>query len=146
MFLEMLTARGINGLLAFFVVIRYAFSSVILPKINNRSLDMKRYSRAGRKLFIRSLLRIEWRKNKKAYFTVGQIARKMGMKSSTHLKNILKEMSYESEEIIHLQQGGMDMWRFQPYEQTSFLDRIPVIKSKGIEYPVEAKSILGQLS
>ena len=106
---------------------------------------MVRISRAGRKLVIRSILRMAWRDNPKQYFTVGQVARKMGLKSSTYLKNVLKEMSADNNEIIHLQQGGMDMWRFQPYEQTSFLDRIPVIKNRGIAYTVEAKSTLGQL-
>lgn len=84
---------------------------------------MNRISRAGRKLFIRSILRMEFRKNKKAYFTVGQIARKMGLKSSTWLKNILREMANDNPEIIHMQQGGMDMWRFQELDQLSFFQR-----------------------
>jgi hypothetical protein len=84
---------------------------------------MNRMSRAGRKLFIRSILRMEWRKNKKAYFTVGQIARKMGLKSSTYLKNVLREMSDTNPEIIHMQQGGMDMWRFQELQQLEFWQR-----------------------
>lgn len=84
---------------------------------------MNRMSRAGRKLFIRSILRMEFRKDKKAYFTVGQIARKMGLRSSTYLKNILREMANDNPEIIHMQQGGMDMWRFQEIEQLSFFQR-----------------------
>jgi hypothetical protein len=97
---------------------------------------MIRMSRAGRKLWIRSVLRMAWRdyESPKRYFTVGQIARKMGLKSSTYLKNVLREMSNESEEIIHIQQGGMDMWRFQPYEQTSFLDRPILINGLYFEY------------
>ncbi len=84
---------------------------------------MNRMSRAGRKLWIKSVLRMAWRDNPKEYFTVGQIARKMGLKSSTYLKNVLREMSQDNPEIIHLQQGGMDMWRFQPLEQKSFWER-----------------------
>lgn len=84
---------------------------------------MIRMSRAGRKLGIRSVLRMAWRDNPKAYFTVGQIARKMGLKSSTYLKNVLREMAEENPEIIHLQQGGMDMWRFQPLQQLEFWQR-----------------------
>ncbi len=84
---------------------------------------MKRMSRAGRKAYICNILEASYRANKKAYFTVGQIAKRMGLKSSTYLKNVLRELSDEDERIIHLQQGGMDMWRFQPYRQTSFFSR-----------------------
>lgn len=91
---------------------------------------MIRMSRGGRKLYIKSVLRMAWRDNPKAYFTVGQIARKMGLKSSTYLKNVLREMSEDYPEIIHLEQGGMDMWRFQPYEQTSFFDRPITVNGK----------------
>lgn len=107
---------------------------------------MIRLSRAGRKIFIRSILRVAWRDNPKQYFTVGQVARKMGLKSSTYLKNVLKEIAYESEEIIYMQQGGIDMWKFQPYKKTSFFDRIPVINKKGIVQQSAHKSTLGQLS
>lgn len=103
-----------------------------------------RQSRVGRKRFIKWVLQCYRKVDRKGYLTVGQVARKMGLKSSTYLKNVMREMSQEDDEIIHLQQGDMDMWRFQPYEQTSFLDRIPVIKNRGIEYPVEAKLTLGQ--
>jgi len=83
----------------------------------------ERMSRAGRKLFIKTVLRMAWRENPKQYFTVGQVAKRMGLKSSTYLKNVLREYSAENTEIVHLQQGGMDMWRYQPYEQMSFFER-----------------------
>jgi len=106
---------------------------------------MKRYSRAGRKLYIRSVLRMEFRKMPARFFSTGEIARRIGMKSSTHLKNILREMEKEFDEIITSNFDGIERWKFQPYKQASFLDRIPVIKNKGIEYPVETKSTLGKL-
>jgi len=101
--------------------LRYWFGT--FTELKNRSMIMNRMSRAGRKLYIKSVLRMAWRDDKKAYFTVGQIARKMGLKSSTYLKKVLFEMSNDNPEIIHLQQGGMDMWRYQPLAQMSFFER-----------------------
>ena len=94
---------------------------------------MNRMSRAGRERSIKHVLQSYRKKDKKGYLTVGQIARRLGLKSSTYLKNVLREMSENDSEIIHLQQGGMDMWRFQPYEQTSFLDRSILINGATVK-------------
>jgi len=92
---------------------------------------MNRMSRAGRKLYIRSVLRMAWRNRPAQFFSVGEIAKKMGLKSSTYLKNVLREMEKDNQEIVHSCFDGVDRWKFQPYEQMSFLASYPSIKING---------------
>jgi hypothetical protein len=106
---------------------------------------MKRLSRAGRISEIKQVLYWHSKRRPKQAVTVGFIARKMGLKSSTYLKNLLKEICAGDNGYEVLSAGDHHVYRFMPYEQTSFLDRIPVIKNKGIEIPADHKSMEGQL-
>jgi len=87
----------------------------------------ERMSRAGRKLFVKTVLRMAWRDDDQQKLTVGQVAKKMGLKSSTYLKKVLFECVEEVEEIYHINEHGIDRWYFKPYVQQRFELRPPVI-------------------
>lgn len=76
-----------------------------------------RMDRAGRKRMVEKVLRMAWRKDDRDKFTVGQVAKKMGLKSSTYLKDLLFELVTEIEEIYHVKEHGIDKWYFKPYAQ-----------------------------
>jgi len=90
----------------------------------------ERMSRAGRKLFIKTVLRMAWRDNDQARLTVGQVAKKMGLKSSTYLKKCLFECVEEVEEIYHVKEHGIDKWYFKPYVQQRFETRQIIINGE----------------
>lgn len=106
---------------------------------------MKRMSRAGRKTMAFEILRYRHKIGKSDSVTIGYIAKKMGIKSSTYLKKILEELLRENDQIQAVDFSWGRAFRFVPYEQTSFLDRIPVIKNKGRAEQPPNKSILSQL-
>ncbi len=83
----------------------------------------ERMSRAGRKDAVETVLRMAWRDNDLARLTVGQVAKKMGLKSSTYLKKMLFELVSEVEEIYHINEHGIDRWYFKPYAQQRFDSR-----------------------
>lgn len=84
---------------------------------------MERLSRAGRRKVMHAVLRNAWRKDKSLRLTVGDVAKRMGMKSSSKLKKLLIEMSDEGMEICQVNINGVDRFYFKPYEQMSLLDR-----------------------
>ena len=106
---------------------------------------MTRMSRAGRIHTIHMILIKEQRKDSHAVFFVGDIAKKMGMKSSTYLKNILRHMVSLEIGVYQIDTPQGTYFGYEPPRQVDFFDRIPVIKNRGIEYRVERKSTLGQL-
>lgn len=90
-----------------------------------------RLNRAGRKAAIYKVLRYHYVKTGSWGLTTGEIARRMGMKSSTYLKNICKEMTKEYDEITMKTRNGFDVFQYRPYVQKSLYDRLPVIKVNG---------------
>lgn len=95
---------------------------------------MIRMSRVGRKRHVRAKLITKYLRRKGEFFSVGQIARMMGMKSSTYLKNILRELERECDDILTDSVNGVEVWRYQEYEQMSFLDRPILINGVYIKY------------
>jgi len=61
---------------------------------------MERLSRAGRKAAMKRVLMQHRKRGNIGSMTVGQIARRMGGKSSSNLKKMLIEMSKEEDEIV----------------------------------------------
>lgn len=56
-------------------------------------------SRAGRKEQIKLIVYRHWKRNGGKGIKLGNIARRLGMKSSTELKKICRELSHECESI-----------------------------------------------
>lgn len=78
---------------------------------------MIRVSRAGRKSQVYTVLRFHYFKVGNWGLTTGEIARRIGMKSSTNLKNILREMTKEYPEISIEKRNGFDVFIYRPYVQ-----------------------------
>ncbi len=93
----------------------------------------ERMSRVGRKLYIKTVLRMAWRDDDLAKLTVGQVAKKMGLKSSTYLKKCLFECVEEVEEIYHVNEHGIDKWYFKPYVQQRLEKRHVVINGERVK-------------
>jgi len=91
---------------------------------------MTRMSRAGRKHEVHMLLMREYRKDSHAVFFVGDIARKMGLKSSTYLKNILRHLVSLELGVYMISTPQGDYFGYEPLRQTDFFDR--VIKINGL--------------
>lgn len=87
-------------------------------------------SRAGRYVQIKSVLFNHYRKKKGQGVTVGFIARKLGMKSSTHLRKMIEEVCSQDDQYQILSAGDHHLYRFVPYVQSSFLDRPLLINGK----------------
>lgn len=107
---------------------------------------MNRMSRAGRIHAIHMILIHEQRKDSHAVFFVGDIAKKMGLKSSTYLKNILRHMVTLEIGVFAIETPQGTYFGYEPPHQTDFFNRIPVIKRKGIAYPADTKLTVGQLT
>lgn len=84
---------------------------------------MKRMSRAGRCEAMKQVLKKQWRKNPRTKLTIGQIANRMGLKSSTKLKNWLCEYAFFDDEIIVNREPNVVKFYFRPYVQTAFDQR-----------------------
>jgi len=94
---------------------------------------MKRMSRAGRMEQCKQVLRWAWRDNDQARLTVGQVAKKMGLKSSTYLKKVLFDCAETTESIYHVNEHGIDKWYFKPYVQQRFEKRHVVINGERVK-------------
>jgi len=94
---------------------------------------MKRMSRAGRKDAMYGILRRHFLSGKTTGVTVGFIARKMGLKSSTYLKNLLKEMCEDYPQIQRLSAGDHSVYRFREMRQTDFFDRVITINKERVQ-------------
>lgn len=91
---------------------------------------MTKMDRAGRKNMMKIILRMAWRKDNDASLTVGQIAKKMGMKSSTELKKMLREMIEIDDEIMLDGRTQVFKVMFKPYVQQKFESRFLVINGE----------------
>jgi len=99
---------------------------------------MARMSRAGRTHEIHMLLMREQRKDSDAVFFVGDIARKMGLKSSTYLKNILRHLVSLELGVYMISTPQGDYFGYEPPRQTDFLDRVILINKT----PVKPREII----
>lgn len=90
----------------------------------------ERLDRAGRKAAMKKVLLRQYYRDEHKPMTVGEVARRMGLRSSTYLKNLLKEMVEEDDNI--LQYGDDNVFRvmFKPYIQTPFADRFFTINGQ----------------
>ena len=62
-----------------------------------------------------------------AVFFVGDIAKKMGLKSSTYLKNILREMVTKDFGVYMIATPQGDYFGYEPMRQLEFEDRMLII-------------------
>lgn len=89
---------------------------------------MLRMSRAGRKKLIKRALMQHLARVGDTGMTAGQLARKIGMKSSTDLKKMCKEMAEVDEEIgFKMLPDGVWRVAFFPLKQVDFGERFFVI-------------------
>jgi len=84
---------------------------------------MIRMSRAGRRDTILYILRKEQYRDSHAVFFVGDIAKKMGLKSSTYLKNILRELVADETGVYMIATPQGDYFGYEPPRQVSFFER-----------------------
>lgn len=91
---------------------------------------MDRMSRVGRKAAISKVLYQQFKRVGDVPMTVGEIAKKMGGKSSTNLRNMCLELSFEDENICaHVSEDATRfIWR--PYKQLELPDRYISINGK----------------
>ncbi len=94
---------------------------------------MIRMSRAGRKHLIREILMKEFRRDFDACFNVGAIARKMGLKSSTYLKNLCRELAKEQIGVYQINRDGVDYFGYEHLKQLDFLDRVIIINKEPVK-------------
>jgi len=69
-------------------------------------------------------------KDSHAVFFVGDIAKKMGLKSSTYLKNICRDLCRKEFGVYMISTPKGDYFGYEPLRQTDFFDR--VIKINGL--------------
>jgi len=84
---------------------------------------MARMSRAGRIHEIHMLLMREQRKDSHAVFFVGDVAKKMGLKSSTYLKNLLRHLVSLDIGVYMIATPQGDYFGYEPPRQVSFFER-----------------------
>lgn len=88
------------------------------------------------------LLMRESRKDSNAVFFVGDVAKKMGMKSSTYLKNILRHLVTLKIGVFVIETKQGDYFGYEAPKQTDFFDRVILINNKPISIRDEVDSLL----
>src|SRR6476659_1122283 len=88
---------------------------------------MNRMSRVGRRNTILYILRKEHFRDSHAVFFVGDIAKKMGLRSSTYLKNILRELVVDDVGVYMIATPQGDYFGYEPPRQLEFEDRMLII-------------------
>jgi hypothetical protein len=105
-------------------------------RTSNRSLIMQRMNRAGRQHRIYMAIIAYDKKHKGGAITTAQVAKKVGLKSSTYLKNILRHMAeiglLKAVQIQPFYDCGyfVDAWQLARYEQTKLPDHEIIINGK----------------
>lgn len=86
--------------------------------------------RAGRRKQIVRVLYQYWKRGNMGSMTTGQVARRIGMKSSTHLKSILRELVQTNDNIM--EDGTRDVFAvlYRPFQQQPLPDRFITINGK----------------
>jgi len=81
------------------------------------------------------LLIREQRKDSHAVFFVGDVAKKMGLKSSTYLKNLLRHLVSLKIGVYMIETKQGDYFGYEPPRQTDFLsERTILINGKTCRY------------
>jgi SOS-response transcriptional repressor LexA len=94
---------------------------------------MKRLGRAGRKRVILEVLADAKKKRPRSGFSSGEIARRMGIRSSTYLRDLLHELEDDGrvERLSSKPRNGVGdefpLWRIAVLEQTSLPERFIII-------------------
>lgn len=91
---------------------------------------MKRMSRAGRKLEISRVLYQAFKRNPSARLSIGQIANRMGGKSSSSLRDIAIELWEEDENISMTIIEPVRVWWWSPRKQMELPQRYITINGK----------------
>ncbi len=82
-----------------------------------------------KKAILKALMRVYYQRGNVG-LTCGELARKMGLKSSTYLKHVCAEMEIESEQVEVFQNAGIWRVRWYPFEQTPLPERFITINGK----------------
>lgn len=91
---------------------------------------MQRMSRAGRKGEISKVLYRAYKRDENARMTIGQIANRMGGKSSSTLRDMAKELWEEDENICMSIVEDVRVWWWAPMKQMALPDRFITINGK----------------
>jgi len=94
---------------------------------------MTRMSRVGRQHEIHMLLMRAYHKDSYAVFYVGDIARRMGLKSSTYLKNICRHLVSLKLGVYIIQTERGDLFGYEPPHQSDFFDRVITINHEPVK-------------
>ncbi len=88
---------------------------------------MQRMSRVGRKSEISRVLYQEFKRNPKGRMTIGQIAKRMGGKSSSNLRDIARELWEEDENVCMSIIEDIRVWWWSPMKQVELPERFITI-------------------
>lgn len=91
---------------------------------------MQRMSRAGRKGEISKVLYQEFKRKEARPLSIGQIAKRMGGKSSSTLRDMAIELHTEDENINMTIADGVRVWWWTPRKQMSLPERFITINGK----------------
>lgn len=91
---------------------------------------MTRIDRAGRKQAILKVLVQQSKRSKNRWMTIGKIARRMGLKSSTYLKDLCWELINEVDGVMWTTQNGSFEVAWVKPEQMELPERYIVINNK----------------
>lgn len=91
---------------------------------------MIKMSRAGRKAYISKVLYQQFKRNGDVMLRVQDIAHRMGMKSSTELKKMCRELIYEDDNIVWTVVNGEVRYAWRPTKQLALPERYIIINGK----------------
>lgn len=91
---------------------------------------MLKISRAGRKAMLVKALRRQYYQKKSRWMTVGEVAHRIGMKSSTNIKEMLWELVNEVDEIMYSQDDDATRFGYCPKTQSPLPERFITINGK----------------
>lgn len=91
---------------------------------------MIRMSRAGRKQQIVKVLYQQYKRDASVMLTVGHIARRIGMRSSTELKKMVRELYHEHQNILSDVSETATRYCWRPMVQVELPERYITINGK----------------
>jgi len=94
---------------------------------------MAKMSRAGRMNEVHKILVRGYFKDSHAVFFVGDIAKKMGLKSSTYLKNICRDLCRKEFGVYMISTLKGDYFGYEPLHQVDFFDRVIVVNKQPVQ-------------
>lgn len=91
---------------------------------------MTRMSRAGRKAQISKVLYQAYKRDNLSLMKAGNIARRVGMRSTTEFKKMCRELIYEDHNIIWTVVDGVAVYGWRPMKQIELPQRFININGK----------------